>query len=128
MLCIFNGPLTRIEIRQPPEGMHFGAGGFEKTSLRKVTKENAGKQINLIKDYGPGAGARPSRVEPKHHELKVPFRKPEALGVVDVTELKKLLHQALKDSDGTDKFTSAEFAVQMTESPGQLTITVGKTQ
>jgi len=124
MLCIFNGPLTRIEIRQPPEGMHFGASGFQKASARKVTKKDAGKQIQLIKDYGPGAGAGGA---PKHHELRVPLRKPEALGVVDVTELKKLLQLALTDSKGTDKpltFTSAEFAVQMTESPGHVTITV----
>jgi hypothetical protein len=34
MLCIFNGKVDRIEVRQPPEGMHFGASvegkGFRK--------------------------------------------------------------------------------------------------
>jgi hypothetical protein len=130
MLCIFNGPLTKIEIRQPPEGMHFGADGSQKTSLRKVTEKNAGEQINLTKDYGTWDKPRPSGGGENHHALKVPFRKPEGLGVVDVTELTKLLHQALRDSPGSmDKpltFTSAEFGLEMTESPGRVTITVGK--
>jgi len=101
MLCIFNGPLAKIEIRQPPEGMHFGADGFKKKHLRKLTKEGLGEQVEL----------QPAK--------KVPFRGPEDLRVVDVTALTKLLHSPL------DSFTSAEFAVQMTESPGRVEIKVG---
>jgi hypothetical protein len=123
MLCIFNGPLAKIEIRQPPEGMHFGADGFQKIGLRNVTAKNPGVQITL-----------------KGSEIvKIPFRGdeaarfgPECKGrrVVDLPELAKLLHEALTKNDGMDKgpllsFTSAEFGVQMTESPGRVEIKVG---
>jgi hypothetical protein len=114
MLCIFNGPLERIEIRQPPEGMHFGAasfgpGSFKKASLRNVTATAPGRQIDLLDSERVG----------------IPFRKDQAR-VVDVPELAKLLQDALskKDGMGATPFTSAEFAVQMTESPGKVVITV----
>jgi hypothetical protein len=49
--------------------------------------------------------------------------------VLDVPELAKRLHAALTKKDGMKgpltSFTSAEFAVQMTESPGRVEITVG---
>ena len=121
MLCIFNGPLAKIEIRQPPEGMHFGADGFQKMSLRNVTAKDTGDQITLKSG----------------ESVKVPFRGdqtarfgPEYKGsrVVDVPELARLLHEALTKNGGMHKapFTSAEFAVQMTESPGRVVIEVGK--
>jgi hypothetical protein len=121
MLCIFNGPLAKIEIRQPPEGMHFGADGFQKNMLRNVTATAPGAQIDL-----------------KGDEIAVPFRGQEAarfgrefegMRVLDVPELAKRLHAALTKKDGMKgpltSFTSAEFAVQMTESPGRVEITVG---
>jgi hypothetical protein len=113
MLCIFNGPLAKIEIRQPPEGMHFGADGFQKLSVKNVTKNAPGEQIKL----SPA--------------VKIPFRGNEALRVVDVPELASRLHKKLTESGGMDKnapmasFTSAEFGVQMTESPGRVEISVG---
>jgi len=114
MLCIFNGPLAKIEIRQPPEGMHFGAGSFQKTSLRNVTTTDPGRQIAL-----------------KGSEIvKVPFRGGETTRVIDVPELAKLLYESLVKNGGMDKapltsFTSAEFGVQMMESPGRVQIEVG---
>jgi hypothetical protein len=114
MLCIFNGPLAKIEIRQPPEGMHFGADGFQKIGLRNMTTGNPGEQIVLKES----------------ETVKVPFRRGETTRVVDVPELAKLLHDSLMNNGGMDKapltsFTSAEFAVQMTESPGRVEIKVG---
>src|SRR5689334_8173661 len=103
--------------------MHFGADGFQKISLRNVTARDPGGQIVL-----------------KGSEIvKIPFRGDEAtrfspeckgLRVVDVPELAKLLHDALTKNGGMDKapsmsFTSAEFGVQMTESPGRVEIKVG---
>jgi hypothetical protein len=113
MLCIFNGPLAKIEIRQPPEGMHFGADGFQKLSVKNVTKNAPGEQIKL------GAA------------LEIPFRGDKSLRVVDVPELANRLHKELTEYGGMDKnaplasLTSAEFGVQMTESPGRVEITVG---
>jgi hypothetical protein len=117
MLCIFNGPLAKIEIRQPPEGMHFGADGFQKSSLRNVTAKDPGRQIGLK--------------EGLKESVKIPFRGDEGLRVVDVPELANRLHKELTKYGGMDKnaplasFTSAEFGVQMTESPGRVEITVG---
>ena len=111
MLCIFNGPLARIEIRQPPEGMHFGADGFQKIRLKNVTAKDPGGQIDL-----------------KNEIVKIPFRTDETTRAVDIPELAKRLHEALKKNDGiapSSPFTSAEFGVQMTESPGRVEIKVG---
>jgi hypothetical protein len=121
MLCIFNGPLAKIEIRQPPEGMHFGADGFQKRMVRNVTATKPGAQIEL-----------------KGDEITIPFRANNAAPtgpqydggrVVDVLELAKRLHAALIKKDGMKgplaSFTSAEFAVQMTDSPGRVQIKVG---
>jgi hypothetical protein len=49
MLCIFNGEVKKIEIKQPPEGMHFGASPageneYKKLHLRKLDQD-AGEQI-----------------------------------------------------------------------------------
>jgi DNA uptake protein ComE-like DNA-binding protein len=117
MLCIFNGPLTEIEIRQPPEGMHFGADEKKKTILRRVKKPNPGKQIKL----------EISKV------VKIPFRgvdqgDSDGLRVVNVPKLARRLYKGLKDHDGITHdppLTSAEFAVQMTKSPGRAVIIVG---
>jgi hypothetical protein len=119
MLCIFKGPLSEIVIRQPPEGMHFGAtvvvaGSKYTRGLRKVTADKPGDQIQVPK-------------------IPVPLRGNPSLRVVDVAELAKSLYQELVKAGGMDKnapftsFTSAEFGVQMVESPGCVVITVGDT-
>jgi hypothetical protein len=119
MLSIFNGPLATIEIRQPPEGLHFGADGLCKASLRSVMPTNPGRKID-IKDK---TGIK---------QVDMPFRGDKSLQVVDVVKLAQHLHTALTQSNGMDQdapftmFTSAEFAVQMTESPGRVEIEVSK--
>jgi hypothetical protein len=114
MLCIFNGQVTRIEITQPPEDMHLGATPKSKNnhayqkSLRKLFPRNqAGDQL------GP---------------LDVPMRK-DAQRVIDIKSLAEGMKKRLNDLkaiDGTEQglFTSAEFAVQMVEPPGQAIFTV----
>ena len=37
MLCIFNGTVRRIEVKQPPEGMHFGASKDGAVFTRHLT-------------------------------------------------------------------------------------------
>ncbi len=127
MLCIFSGRLKSIEVRQPPEGMHFGAtmhgGKYEKGILRSVVKMADGKepgdQIELMaKD--------PTTGKEKHSPINVPVSPSR---VVQVAELAKdYLHEELESRGGMamGDFTSAEFGVQMTESPGQVTIEMGK--
>jgi hypothetical protein len=140
MLCIFNGPVVRIEVQQPPEGMHFGAApapdgeNYVKTTLRRMNPEQqAGDQVRL--EVGK--------------DIPVPLRNSgPAKRVVDVAKLAIRLEQLLKslelydmDSQGNlvlrsdlgpamdpnakdPTFTSAEMGVQMTESPGKVFIEI----
>jgi hypothetical protein len=105
MLCLFNGKVTEIEIKQPPEGLHFGAepsgdSGYKKFHLRKLTPaQAAGDQIEI-----------PS---------EVPMR-PGSRRVMNVEALANQMKDALQSSKAiAGSFTSAEFAVQMVESPGK---------
>jgi hypothetical protein len=104
LLCIFDGRVGTIEISQPPEGMHFGAesdgaGRYRKTCLRALTPDKAGDQIAVKLDVSLREGQKTERV-------------------VDLERLAK----ALKDHVG--EVTSAELAVEMTESPGTVTIRI----
>jgi hypothetical protein len=114
MLCIFNGKVKRIEIKQPPEGMQFGAApdgnrGYTKFHLRWLVTDAEQK-----KDPG----------DQMEKDSKTPIRlRDHVLRVVDVARLAKSLEEKLKAtramaSDGA--FTSAEFGVQMVESPGRV--------
>jgi hypothetical protein len=106
MLCLFNGKVTEIEIKQPPEGLHFGAehshSAYKKLHLRTLTPaEGVGGQIEAGVD--------------------IPMR-PGSKRVMNVEALANRMQEALQSrqamaSDGP--FTSAEFAVQMVESPGK---------
>jgi hypothetical protein len=141
MLCIFNGRVVRIEIQQPPEGMHFGAApapppdsdgpNYFKTELRRLTPElQAGDQVRL--KQGPGVKI-PTRAEAKGMRVvevaqlagcleKLLKRAPGSDLLVD--EHDKELKVAAMDPDPNVKFTSAELGVQMTESPGKVFIVI----
>jgi hypothetical protein len=118
LLCIFNGPLAKIVIRQPPEGMHFGAtfegGKYYKNILRSVKEpQDGGRAPGDQIDLDPA--------------IAVPPRKDGDPRVIDVAELVKILRGALVSKNGMDSgklFTSAVFGVQMTESPARVEITV----
>jgi hypothetical protein len=114
MLCIFNGKVKRIEIKQPPEGMHFGAapdgeGGYTKFHLRwlvtdAVQKKEPGDQIEK--------------------DSKTPILlRDQVSRVVDIVWLAKSLKdklKAFKAMASDEAFTSAAFGVQMVESPGRV--------
>ena len=114
MLCIFNGPLAKIEIRQPPEGMHFGADNYKKTILRDMKEAEPGAPFNL-----------------NDEEVVKDLLRDENSRVVNVEKLADSLRGLLNKHDlrttKAEPLTSAEFGVQMTRSPGRVTITVGKT-
>jgi hypothetical protein len=125
LLCLFNGKVTRIEIKQPPEGMHFGAssaGGnvYRKLSLRRLfPADKAGDQI-----FKKGSD-RAIRLP-----IDVPMR-PAVQRVIDMKALAERMKTELnrvKAIDGTDRgrFTSAEFGVEMVESPGRVIFTVNE--
>jgi hypothetical protein len=111
MLCIFNGKVERIELRQPPEGMHFGAApdgeGFRRYHLRRLAADG---------QSGPGEqlGVDSS--------LPIPLRNGAAGRVVDVAGLAQAMRDKLdllKARDDSREFTSADFGVEMVESPGR---------
>ena len=105
LLCIYNGKVTEIEVKQPPEAIHFGAaskqqgGGHEKTGLRKIKGDALGDKITVSVD--------------------VPMSKQR---VVQVSDLAANIKKGLIDNSqmtSSDSFTSAEFAVEMIESPAE---------
>ncbi|MCC6967622.1 MAG: hypothetical protein IT391_15230 [Nitrospira sp.] len=107
LFCLFNGKVTDIEITQPPEGLHFGAESqgnnvYKKLHLRHIIPtERIGDQIA------------------KNMDLTVPMRQGSSR-VVNVQALAKQIEQALRSEQAIDgECTSAEFAVQMVESPGR---------
>jgi hypothetical protein len=113
MIGIFDGPVVRIEVKQPPEGMHFGAStrdaAYFKGNLRRVSPEDA-------------AG---DQLAPRQ-EVAIPIRTGTAR-VVDTALLANQFEKVLKSDsvtgmDATSTFTSAEFGLQMTESPGRVAI------
>ena len=118
MICIFNGKVTCIEVKQPPEGLHFGASydvhnnKYQKIHLRKLHPlQEAGDQTP----------------EGEVNVTEVPMRS----GVDRVIDIQKLADKMkdklnkVKAIDGTSNgsFTSAEFGVQMVESPGKAIFT-----
>jgi hypothetical protein len=120
MLCIFNGKVTEIEITQPPEDMHFGAS---------ASGANAYQKGRLRKLFPAGAAGDSITDQPSVSVADVPMRKGDVQRVVDIQALANQMQIALntvKAIDGTAQgpFTSAEFAVQMVESPGKAIFTV----
>jgi hypothetical protein len=128
MLCIFNGKVNRIEVKQPPEGMHFGAsptakGGFARFHLRRL---NDNPEHDEKDDVAPGPGHQLT----EKSQVSIPLRTKESR-VVKVAQLAKLLKEkleALKVRDATVEFTSADFGVEMVESPGRAVFDVANPQ
>ncbi len=109
LLCIYNGKVTEIEVKQPPEAIHFGAaskqgGGYQKTKLRTITGN-----ASLLGTTCEGT-------------VQVPTDD-RAMRVVKVRELAANIQRELvskRQMTSTDVFTSAEFAVEMIESPAKV--------
>jgi len=103
LLCIYNGKVTNIEIKQPPEAVHFGA----------QTAKTA--DPNVESHTKSGLRALP-HTKPKGNSLEVPMR---ALRVVDITGLVN----AIKEKVGKVELSSADFAFEMIESPACVKFT-----
>ncbi len=108
MLCIFDGKLNHIEIKQPPEGMHFGASadknGYQ-SSLRSLVK-SPGEQIS------PAVW------------VQVNLRGSTANRVMDVATFAGVLQEKLKKDTGGKPLTSAGLGVEMVLSPGRVVFDV----
>lgn len=112
MLGLFNGLVEQLVIRQPQEGLHFG-----------LTPENK-SYTKTLRDLKTGQILQGSTINLSQNNL---MRDQKNKGVINIAalaaEMKDLLANSdqLTDQDGVGKFTSAEFAVQMIEAPGEFT-------
>jgi hypothetical protein len=115
MLCIFKGKVQRIEIKQPPEGMHFGASFDGKEYTRFGLR-----QLNQSGTLSPGDEIDKTTV------ISIPLRPGPTKRVVNVSTLAKRLRTSLDNSKArqSGKFTSAEFGVEMVDSPGRAVFDV----
>jgi hypothetical protein len=107
MICIFKGELQRLEIHEPPEGLHFGGDlGVDGKYTRPLRQLNGNMAPigSLLRQDGKVVTAA------------VPMRGDGTSGVVDVTGLVNTMEMMLKAHQAFDTyFTSAEFAVEMLE-------------
>jgi hypothetical protein len=125
MLCIYNGKVNRIEVKQPPEGMHFGASvnqnGFTRFHLRRL---NDASDEN---DENDGIAPGPAHQLKDISRTDIPLRVQDLKRVLDVSKLAQALKaklESLKARVVTTDFTSADFGVQMVESPGRVVFDV----
>ena len=117
LLCIYNGKVTKLMVKQPPEGLHFGLsplndGQYRRLTLRKVTESSGGVE--------PGAQLSDDTMPAMDAPMRAPVdssRSPTR--VVRVAELAGLFAMRLEGlGHPAAKFSSAEFGVEMVESPG----------
>lgn len=125
MLCIYNGEVNRIEVKQPPEGMHFGASvnqnGFTRFHLRRLN------DTSDANDEDDGIAPGPAHQLKDISRTDIPLRVQDLKRVVDVAKLAQAMKaklDSLKARVVTTEFTSADFGVQMVESPGRVVFDV----
>jgi hypothetical protein len=106
MLGIFNGLIGQLVIRQPQEGLHFGITP-EKQSYTKT-----------LRDMKTGQILQGNSIDLSQNKL---MRDQENKGVINVAALAAKIKEGVADQLTKGKFTSAEFAVQMIEAPGEFT-------
>lgn len=101
MICLFDAPIGKVHVKEPSEGVHFGAletdGSYELESLRGLGSG------------GVGAG------EPIDKKADIPTRA-GADRVIDVLAMVSNIKKAL-DKACPSSFTSAEFAVEFVRPP-----------
>lgn len=123
MLCLFNGKVTEIEIKQPAEGMHFGAEPGDKQPGDNAPRGDAPRNTyrkRSLRKLAPAAQVG----DQIDKDVSIPMRQGSAR-VLDVAELARTIEGALPaDARSGGPFTSAELAVQMVESPGKAIFTV----
>ncbi len=114
MLCIFNGVIAQLVIRQPREGLHFGLTP-EKGAYTKTLRELGHKDPNRAGQVLPGL-----TIDLAGSKL---LRDQEYPGVIRVAAAADAMKDLLRGAGElkNDSFTSAEFAVEMIEAAGEFT-------
>jgi len=114
MLGLFNGVIGQLVIRQPQEGLHFGLTR-EKQSYNKTLRE-----LGYKNPTDAGQVLQGKTIDLSKQNL---MRDQKNKGVVKVAALAERMKQQLGELGQLKetKFTSAEFAVEMIEAPGEFT-------
>jgi hypothetical protein len=106
LLCIYNGKVTQIEIEQPSEAVHFGT-----TSEASLN----GKERRRMKTVLREIDSTGTTWKGKNATVEIPMRGER---VIEVDILATRINGALK---AAGQLTSAQFALQMIESPTKVT-------
>jgi hypothetical protein len=118
MLGIFNGVIAQLVIRQPQEGLHFGL---------TREKQSCTKRLRNLGFNDPANAGKPLLGKVIDLSAEGLMRDSANKGVVKVAAMAKRIRQELEQSNPVqllqNKFTSAEFAVEMIEAPGEFTFT-----
>ena len=117
LLGMFNGIIAQLIIRQPQEGLHFGLevddisnGTTYSKNLRDLGNKEAGKAGQMLSAEIDLSGSKLMREQ-------------EQKGVIKIADLAGRMKTTLAGAGqlAQDKFTSAEFAVEMIEAAGEFT-------
>jgi hypothetical protein len=115
MLGLFNGKIDHVVVRQPQESLHFGVTRDGSTVTKKLRK------LGFNDPAGAGSIYQQSVVD-----VAKLVRAQGPPGVINVAALAAEMESQLKPlgelKEG--KFTSAEFAVEMIEAPGEFSFTL----
>jgi hypothetical protein len=121
MLALFNGVPDHVEVRQPPEGLHFGISRAKGASVFTLflrwlqPADVAGNQIDL--NVPPH---QPPTQPLKLNDAPMRTGASQPPGVIDVTKTASLITTTLGTAylGPNSVFTSAEFAIEMVLSAG----------
>lgn len=122
MLGMFNGIIAQLIIRQPQEALHFG---LQIKDVSTGTSSQAVSYIKDLRDLGNKRDGNAGQTLSTTIDLSVNklMREQEQKGVVKIAELAGRMKTALSGLGQLEqnKFTSAEFAVEMIEAAGEFT-------
>jgi len=120
LLCIFNGIVTKVEIQQHPEALHFGVDDFASPDPKDYTKSF--RYIDAVDGHPAGSPVDNKKTIPP---LKIPeYTRTAVSSVLKIDDLAAAMQSALSDGISyKGPFTSAEFALEMVEGVQQVTFT-----
>lgn len=121
MLGIFNGIIDQLIVRQPQEGLHFGLT----LSGDPAVASSAASYLKSLRELGYKDPQRAGELLPTTIDLsreQLVREQPER-GVIRIAALAARMKSGLSAAAELkdDRFTSAEFAVEMIEAAGEFT-------
>lgn len=99
LLCLFDGIVGKVDIHEPPEGLHFGL------DMPDRGKIDRGTMFKRLRNPQDGSRLGPSNLAAGYRDV--------AAGVLDIAGLARAMQAGLGAP-----FTSAEFALEMIEGVG----------